>query len=887
MLREILPRLKKPGRYLGCEVNSVHKDPSVRLRIALAFPDVYEVAFSHIGLKILYSVLNERSDIWAERVYAPWADMEQELRNSGLPLFSLESKTSLKNFELIGFTLQHELCITNVLNMLELSGIELRAHNRGPKDPIVIGGGPNASNPEPFADFFDAFVLGDGEEAILEIADALIETKDAGLSRESRLARLATIQGVYVPSLIEVKENDRGGSKAVNDEMIRRAFISDLDHAHYDIRPLTPTVEPVHDRYSIEIQRGCSRGCRFCQAGMIYRPTRQRSPKKVVELAREGLSASGQETLGMLSLSAGDYACLGQTASVLFEEHEHNHVSIQLPSLRVEALDEQLIHILNRERKTGFTLAPEAASERLRRVINKGNTEDDLLSGLEQVFAAGWRRVKLYFMIGLPTETDKDVEAIVELAHRVRLLGRRFNKANQVTASVSTFVPKAHTPFQWAGMITSEEIHRKQKFLREGLRAVKVAFKWHDRESTLLEAALARGGRPLSGIIESAFRRGARFDSWTELFDPELWRACFDEAGIDFESYISREFTPGEALPWSHLDYGVSEEFLRAEYEKALSAETGTDCTYGVCTNCGVCDHKTVGRRIFVAEDDDRASSHTTKPEPPTPRRHRNVGETMRVVRFRYEKADYSIYLGHLDVMTQISRAFRRSGIHLKYSEGFHPKPRISFSPALPLGVSSSAEFFDAEILDASPVSSLVDRLNGTLPRGMKILDARKIDKGTPSLNQSMTAINYRFNLGGMVNRQEIEEALERFENATSIPVIREGKKGQKVLEMKELIECLEIGEECTFSASFIIEGRSLKPLELVATLFGIDRDDYFKLNIEKTGVHFSTPKVMTTIGNSGKQDFRMKEKGHGPKTDYQRKPPGNTGGANGKRKHG
>jgi len=887
MLHEILPRVNKPGRYLGCEVHSVHKNKeSVKLRVALAFPDVYEVAFSHLGLKIIYHTLNNRKDIWAERVYSPWGDMEQELRQAEIPLFALESKDPICDFDLLGFTLQHELCATNILAILELGGIPLRSKDRNDGDPIVIAGGPNASNPEPFADFFDAFVLGDGEEAVIRVADVLIEAKEQGRSRQDVIETLSKMDGVYVPSVFHVDMDQDGNINSVKCDLdgverIRRNTVSDLNELDYIKMPLIPTLEPVHDRFAVEIQRGCSRGCRFCQAGMIYRPTRQRSPEKIMELARDGLKNSGQDTLGLLSLSASDYNCLAPMATELFKEHQKNHVSIQLPSLRVEGLNEELINVLNQERKTGFTLAPEAATERLRRVINKGNTEEDLLNNLKVVFANGWQHVKLYFMIGLPTETYEDVEAIIDLAKKVKYLGRGYFKGIRITVSVSTFVPKAHTPFQWCTMMSSEDISRKQGILRDGLRRAKIAFKYHDKRSSLLETALARGDRRLSAVIETVYKKGARFDSWTEQFDLDKWIESFEENGIDFEKYINRTFDTEQILPWSHLDYLLDEEFLKQEYKNSLAEAKRLDCAYDKCTNCGVCDHKTVKRHVYALEDsEEETAKHVLHASVPKVRESATTGlPSIRVIRFQYEKQEYSIFLGHLDVMSQVARAFRRAGITMKYSEGFHPKPKIGFSSALPLGVSSRVEFFDAELLDQTPVQIMISKLNENMPVGMRVVDAREISKQTPSLSKSISSNLFEFDLSAVADKLEIDRLIEEYEKDEERIVTRTSKRREKRLNIKEYLQDLNYVGNARVSVRIVMrDNGSLKPSEFLKGVFKIDLDDYYKIKIEKTGVAFAAP------GTNKKKTFRnknlmKKERAYGSKIDSERHSAGNKSG--------
>ena len=891
MLRRLLPRVEKPGRYLGCEVNAVFKDPAkVELRVALAFPDVYEIAFSHVGLKILYEILNAQPEVWAERVYAPWFDLEAELRAAQLPLFALESKDPLHTFDLIGFSLQHELAASNIPMMLELGAIPIRQSARGENDPLVIAGGPNAANPEPLAAFFDAFVLGEGEEVIVEIATALRQAKKDGLSRQQKLLALARIEGVYVPSFYTPGPD--GVLRPTEPQVParpKRRVVADLDTTAFFSNPLLPTVEPVHDRYAVEIQRGCTRGCRFCQAGFLFRPVRQRSPETILRLAREGLTASGQETLGLLSLSASDYAPLLPVTRALFAEHGNARVSLQLPSLRVETLGTELAEQLNQERKTGFTLAPEAATERLRRVINKGNTEDDLMSGLEAAFKNGWRHVKLYFMIGLPSETEEDVAAIVELGQRVKALARQFDRAIDVTISASTFVPKPFTPFQWATQIGSADIRDKQSLLRAGLGRAKLTYRWHDWHASLLESALARGGRELSAVIEHAYQAGCRFDSWTDKLDWERWQAAFASAGLDLESYATRPFALDAALPWAHLDFRVDEAYLREEWRRAFAGEARGDCAYDRCEVCGVCADDAPARAVYGLQNESQDAPHARAVEMPAPVKPRSEGivGALRQVRFQYAKREWAVFFGHLDTMSQIARAFRRAQVRLKYSEGFHPKPRLAFSQALPLGVSSTAEFFDAQLFDPAPLPALIERLNQALPRGLRILDARVVAGTVASLSEGIGANVYQFDLRPRLTPEVIAERLAVVAREGLPSFTRDGKSGPRLMETGLYLENLACPEPGLVAADFVVrQGVALKPSEFLAQLFGLPPGEQSAITIEKTGVRFaSRPPLTAPAPNTHSQNRRFKEHRNGSKVNHQRnsagdarRPPGKRG---------
>ena len=598
LLDSILPTVTKPGRYTGREWNAVVKDwPQARLKVALAYPDVYEVGMSNLGLAILYDILNREQGILAERVYAPWPDMEQALRQAGLPLFTLESRHPLRDFDWIGFSLQYELNYSNVLSMLALAGIPLLASQRmsAPADwPLVIGGGTCTYNAEPLADFFDLFVIGEGEEVVLELAHLYVDVKrGAGENwKEEFLQRAAHIAGVYVPSLYTVRYNPDGTPAVIAPqqfgvpERVCKRIVSPLPPP--PTRPVLPFIRAVHDRGMIEVMRGCTRGCRFCQAGMIYRPVRERPMAEVLQAVDELLSNTGYEEVALVSLSSSDYTCIEPLLRELSARYAEQRLAISLPSLRTDSFSVALAEIIQRTRKTGLTFAPEAGSERLRRVLNKGVTAEDLLRTAEAAFASGWLRIKLYFMLGLPTETMEDVLAIADLVKAVRRIGRRLHGTRcQVGVSVNTFVPKPHTPFQWLPLADAALIQERQAALRAELRDRAIALSWSDTESTWLEAAFARGDRRLGQVVLRAWQLGARFDAWVEAFKPGLWRQAFAEAGLDPAFYTSRERPFHEVLPWSHVDTGVDAAFLWDEYQRALRGEESVNCREG-CMDCGV-----------------------------------------------------------------------------------------------------------------------------------------------------------------------------------------------------------------------------------------------------------------------------------------------------------
>ncbi|MBM6970143.1 TIGR03960 family B12-binding radical SAM protein [Mordavella massiliensis] len=604
---EILMKIEKPARYIGGEVNSVYKDKeSVDIRFAMCFPDVYEIGMSHLGMKILYDMFNRRDDVWCERVFSPWIDLDKMMKEEKIPLFALESQEPVRDFDFLGITIQYEMCYTNILQILELSGIPFDATDRTWEDPIVIGGGPCVYNPEPLADFFDLFYIGEGETVYDRLFDVYKEIRRRGGSRKEFLEAAAEIEGIYVPAFYEVTYQEDGTIQdfyPVNvhaKPVITKQVVMDMDEITYPEKPVVPFIKVTQDRVVLEIMRGCIRGCRFCQAGMIYRPTRERSVEQLKKYAYSMLKSTGHEEISLSSLSSSDYSQLKELVEFLIEEFQGKGINISLPSLRIDAFSLDVMEKVQDIRKSSLTFAPEAGSQRLRNVINKGLTEEMILEGAGEAFEGGWNKVKLYFMLGLPSETEEDMKAIPELADKI---ARRYyeipkdqrNGKCQITTSTSFFIPKPFTPFQWAKMYTNEEYIAKAAVVKhafqEQLNRKSLKYHWHDAEVTVLEGVLARGDRRVGRVIREAYRLGCLYDSWGDLFDNDKWMQAFEDTGVDIGFYNLRERSLDETFPWDFIDIGVTKQFLKKEWERAVNAQVTPNCRMQ-CSGCGVAKWK-------------------------------------------------------------------------------------------------------------------------------------------------------------------------------------------------------------------------------------------------------------------------------------------------------
>lgn len=603
---EILLSVQQPARYIGGEVNMVKKDPAGKIRFAMAFPDVYELGMSHLGIQILYDMFNKREDVYCERVYSPWMDLDQIMREKQIPLFALESQDPIKNFDFLGITLQYEMCYTNVLQLLDLAQIPLHACDRTEEDPIVIGGGPCTYNPEPIAEFFDLFYMGEGEVVYFELLDRYRENQAKGGSRREFLELAAEIPGIYVPAFYDVLYKEDGTIERMvpnnphAKETVSKQLVMEMNDTYYPEQPVVPFIKATQDRVVLEIMRGCIRGCRFCQAGMVYRPVRERSLETLKDLAYKMLKSTGHEEISLSSLSSSDHTQLEGLVNFLIDEFDGKGVNVSLPSLRIDAFSLDVMSKVQDIKKSSLTFAPEAGSQRLRNVINKGLTEEDILHGSSEAFKGGWNRVKLYFMLGLPTETVEDMEGIALLAEKVAEeyykvpKEQRFGKV-QVVSSTSFFVPKPFTPFQWATMFTKEEYLKKAHIvntkMKEMLNHKSLRYNWHEADVTVLEGVMARGDRKVAAVIEEAYKNGALYDSWSESFKNDVWMKAFETCGVDPEFYTLRERSLGEVFPWDFIDAGVSKEFLQREWNQALHETVTPNCRQK-CSACGALKYK-------------------------------------------------------------------------------------------------------------------------------------------------------------------------------------------------------------------------------------------------------------------------------------------------------
>lgn len=841
-MRELVYRLQKPTQYLGGEWGRTAKDPAtVRARVALAFPDFYEVGMSYVGGRILYEAVNRVEGLAAERVFAPADEAVAVMRETGAPLCTLETDTPLTSCDVVAFHLTHELCYTSLLHMLDLAGIPFRAAERarGGNWPLVIAGGGCAFNAEPVAPFFDAMVIGDGETALVDILHAVAEAREAGTARLELLTTLTAIPGVYVPEFFEVDPETGVKPLVAGYERVAKAVVADLDSAPFPSCQVVPFAQAVHDRLSVEIARGCTRGCRFCHAGMIYRPVRERSLDTLEKLVAEGLGRTGYEELSFLSLSTGDFSALESLFAQSIDRCRREQVAVSLPSLRAGTLSDSILSMMAGIRRTGATVAPEAATQRLRDVINKGISEEDILSHARRLFEHGWQQVKLYFMIGLPSETEDDVRGIFELAQKVLAQAPRGAKRLQVTAAISPFVPKPHTPFQWEPQISLEQIRGRVNLLRELFASERrLTLRWHEPEMSFLEGVFARGGRELAPVVEAGWRKGALFCSWIDRFDLAPWLEVFAEAGLEPARWLEAR-DPDKPLPWDHLSCGVSPAYLRLERRRALEGTVTGDCRYGACTGCGVCNEG--GRKSpLTAEAPIMPRLNRPAPEceavaapPPPPKEDL----TRKAAHFRvwYAKTGSAVYLSQLELGRVIERSLRRAGLKPSFSAGYHPLPQISFGRALPVGVSSQAEWLGIFLREAVSPEEFAARLNPNLPEGLVVVGVEELAGGRKVAHPVLET--FALTVPDAVAAACLQH-WQDFTRAGAFPVTWESKKGPRTIDAKTIaVDVAVIGPAsvrftCDFGETYLSPLRLAEAVcpELVRGAYGL----------AKTGVAFA-----------------------------------------------
>lgn len=825
----ILPLVEQPSRYLGSEVNTVKKDyKELSFSVALAFPDLYEVGTSHFGLQILYHILNSHKNIAAERVFTPAVDFEAYLRASNTPLFSLETRRPLDKFDMIGFSLLYELNFTNILTMLDLANIPFYSSRRDISYPFIIAGGPCTSNPETVSKIFDAIVIGDGENVIVEMSDAWIKWKEASSKDKEKLLKVwSQIEGVYIPSFFEEKFDKNGFQiltpKFSDYKKITRTIIKDLNDAPFPDKPVIPYGKPVHDRLRIEIARGCSRGCRFCQAGMIYRPVRERSVENIIDISGKSVASTGYEDVSLLSLSTGDYCSLNPLLEKLMAIYEAEHIAVSFPSLRAGSLTPELINHIKKVRKTGFTIAPEAGSQRLRNVINKNIDEEDIINSVNTALSMGWKSIKLYFMIGLPTETDDDIKELIELVYKLRK--NRINKNSAINVSVSTFIPKAHTPFQWFPQISLEESEEKIRLIKNKLDVSGINFKWQNPKVSFLEGLWARGDRRLNNLLVTAYEKGCRFDGWSDKFRYGLWEEAISSAGIDPAFYLYRKRMISEPLPWDHIDTRVTKDFLISEYDKALFAKTSDNCKT-FCNSCGVCDF--AGIEPMFCENNNETINLNPEISNPEKRNYKKIKIT-------FHKKDGARFFGHLEMINIFLRAIRRSAIQVAYSEGFHPMPKISFEDTLPIGMESLCETLYLTVTADTDPFLITEKLNKQLPEGLSVLHCEQDQKQkNKNLNTALHLYEVILHSGNFD-----KYSLELFGKKSGAFIERKNKKGVvKKIDLKEVINSIDLLSLTGLKMVLLSgPGTIVRPIEVIKNIFDLSEENLKTARIVKISV--------------------------------------------------
>ncbi|PIQ27432.1 B12-binding domain-containing radical SAM protein [bacterium (Candidatus Blackallbacteria) CG17_big_fil_post_rev_8_21_14_2_50_48_46] len=889
--QDFITQVEKPGRYLGGEYQSIVKDwAETPVRIGLSFPDLYEIGMSHMGMKILYSILNKEPDILAERAYTPWFDMEKELRDRQLPIYSMENVKPLNAFDILGFSLQYEMTFTNVLTMLDLSGIPILAADRDTRQPLIIAGGPCAMNPEPMSRFIDAFVIGDGEEIFIKLARTYVALRDAGKSKTEILIALSQLGGIYCPALYATREEEFTGLTVVDQPLyegvpalVKRNIIENINDYPYPDDSPVPLTEAVFDRTTMEIARGCTEGCRFCQAGIIYRPVRERDPDQIISSVLSSIEKAGYDESSLTSLSTADFSCVSPLVKNLMEKLKQKRVSLSVSSLRAYGLTGDLLDEIADVRNTSLTFAPEAGTQRMRDVINKNITEEDIAQSAHNIFARGWRKMKLYFMIGLPTEMDEDVVGIADTAARMLDIAKKYYKnwkMVNVTASISSFVPKPHTPFQWCQMMDLPEIQRKQGLLMGLARKYQIGLKWHESLISHIEGIIARGDRKVGAVIEGAWRKGARLDGWGNFLKFDDWMAAIEEAGIDKYTYL-RTLPLDSQLPWGHIHVGVEPKFIIQEYKRALKDRLSPPCGKPftakvhstnladheadqrklICYSCGIaCDMKQMRDErgeylVKLGALEKREVLETPEVgQVRAPKLEKFEQSEPFTYRALYTKLKRAQFVSHSDLIRSLPRIIRRANLEAYYSQGYHPKPVMVFAPALSLGVPSFGEYLDFQLVEDLPVNQVLERLNAVCPEGIQFLSIEKVENNNKDLAKRINGATYlvgiqKSTLMGLMQVREdhlLETLAKRIQailESEHLWVTRKRRDRVREVDIRPLLGKIEIMDSEDLASMLsqldwetdqlflrmemqIAGTDSLKPEEILKSLFG--HDDFY-----------------------------------------------------------